>query len=212
MDFVVSRKASPKAPASRRSKKGLVSRLSWLRVLGRRPARTVLGAAFSAVLVGIAINALFFQTARHPAPLMNTGEIKKPAPATVAAVPVPAPRPVETVQQAAPAAPQNILPAAARSAPAVDANDSKQVRDPIAALLRSGSPAAASNDGEKAKIQSAQRALIKLGFAVKADGAIGATTRQAIETFERDRNLPITGALGAKTVRELSAQSRIAIP
>ena len=87
----------------------------------------------------------------------------------------------------------------------------KSVRDPIAALLRGNGPAGAAVDGDKTRIQSAQRALIKLGYPVKADGVMGGTTRQAIERFERDRNLPITGELGAKTQRELASQSRVAI-
>ena len=219
MDFVVSRPAQ-KAP-SRRGKK-TASRFAWLKFLGRRPARTILGAAFSAVLVGIAINALFFQTARHPAPLMNTGEVKKPA-TGAAAVPVPAPRPVEQASQqaAAPATPQNILPAAARSAPAKEAAEimggarvaatEKSNGDQIAALINKGSLAPMGNDVEKTRVHSAQRALIKLGYSIKADGVMGKSMKQAIEKFERDRGLPVTGDLSSKTVRELAAQSRIAI-
>jgi hypothetical protein len=218
MDFVVSRPAQ-KAP-SRRGKK-TTSRFAWLKFLGRRPARTILGAAFSAVLVGIAVNALFFQTARHPAPLMNTGEVKKPA-TSATAVPVPAPRPVEQTQQAAaPAAPQNILPAAARTAPAKEAAEimggaklaatEKSSGDQIAALINKGSLAPMTSDAEKSRIHSAQRALIKLGYSIKADGVMGKSMKQAIEKFERDRSLPVTGDLSARTVRELAAQSRIAI-
>ena len=210
MDFVMSGHAAPKAP-QRRGKKPAARRFAWLKFLGRRPARTVLGAAFSAVLVGIAINALFFQTARHPAPLFGapaTPDVKR---ISGAPVPVPVARPAETAQAAPVGAPQNIQPvpqkAAARD---VEPAAAKPQGDQIAALVR-GNGIVPAADGDKSKVSSAQRALIKLGYNVKADGHMGATTRQAIERFERDRNLPITGELGAKTVRELAAQSRIAI-
>ncbi len=57
-----------------------------------------------------------------------------------------------------------------------------------------------------------QRALVKLGFGpLKADGLMGPTTRQAIERFERERKIPVTGELGARTVRELAAQSGLPV-
>ncbi|NDA47233.1 MAG: peptidoglycan-binding protein, partial [Alphaproteobacteria bacterium] len=94
-----------------------------------------------------------------------------------------------------------------------ETNDIKAARDPIAALIGPTSTAAAPHsEADKARVQSAQRALIKLGFVLKADGVMGSSTRQAIEKFERDRNLAVTGDLSPKTIKELSAQSRIAIP
>jgi peptidoglycan hydrolase-like protein with peptidoglycan-binding domain len=54
--------------------------------------------------------------------------------------------------------------------------------------------------------------LSKLGYAaLRSDGVIGPGTRQAIEKFERDRRLPVTGELNPRTVRELSAQAGMAI-
>jgi peptidoglycan hydrolase-like protein with peptidoglycan-binding domain len=40
---------------------------------------------------------------------------------------------------------------------------------------------------------------------------MGPTTRQAIERFERERKIPVTGELGARTVRELAAQSGLPV-
>jgi hypothetical protein len=212
MDFVVSRPASPKAPASRRGKAKKGSRFAWLRFLGRRPARTILGAAFSAVLVGIAINALFFQTARHPAPLMAETARK---PVTAAPVPAPparpaqaAPSPAPALQTAAAASPK---PAAVAKEPSEN-TAAKSAGDPIGALIRGSSPSVAAGDMERERVHAAQRALIRLGYNVKADGVIGSSTRQAIEKFERDRNIRVTGELSPRTVRELATQSRIAIP
>ena len=215
MDFVLSSNSAPKAPA-RRGKKKTGSRFAWLKVFGRRPARTVLTAAFSAVLVGIAVNALFFQTSRHPAPLFGapaTPDVKRLA----APAPMPAPRPVEALQQAtAPAAaqPMNIAPAAKQAVhhEGVDAAPTKAKGDEIAALLNGKGAMVAPVDNEKARVQAAQRALNKLGYTLKAYGVMGISMKLALEKFERDRNLPATGNLSARTVKELASQSRISIP
>jgi peptidoglycan hydrolase-like protein with peptidoglycan-binding domain len=39
----------------------------------------------------------------------------------------------------------------------------------------------------------------------------GTGTRQAIERFEQDKRLPVTGEFNARTVRELSSASGIAV-
>jgi peptidoglycan hydrolase-like protein with peptidoglycan-binding domain len=55
-------------------------------------------------------------------------------------------------------------------------------------------------------VLAAQRQLNKLGYGpVKPDGLFGLGTRQAIEKFERDRKLPVTGDLNARTSRDLAA-------
>jgi peptidoglycan hydrolase-like protein with peptidoglycan-binding domain len=57
-------------------------------------------------------------------------------------------------------------------------------------------------------VATAQRALTKLGFGpLKSDGVMGSGTRQAIERYERSRGLPVTGELGARTMRDLLAQA-----
>ena len=61
-------------------------------------------------------------------------------------------------------------------------------------------------------VAAAQRALAKLGYGpLKADGVLGEGTRQAIERFERDRRLAVTRDLAPRTLKELSAQSGVAI-
>jgi peptidoglycan hydrolase-like protein with peptidoglycan-binding domain len=40
---------------------------------------------------------------------------------------------------------------------------------------------------------------------------MGPGTRQAIERFERDRRLPVTGEFTPRTVRELTAASGISV-
>ena len=61
-------------------------------------------------------------------------------------------------------------------------------------------------------IAAGQRALVKLGYGpMKADGVMGPGTRQSIERFERERQLPVTGEFSGRTARELSALSGIPV-
>ncbi len=56
-------------------------------------------------------------------------------------------------------------------------------------------------------VMRAQKALSKLGYAVKPDGAMGPGTRAAIEKFERSAKLPVTGEATGRTLRELMARA-----
>jgi hypothetical protein len=87
------------------------------------------------------------------------------------------------------------------------------VRDPIGEIIRMGGPVPTppANVGTGDLVLSGQRALARLGYGIKADGIMGAGTRQAIERFEQDRKLPVTGEFNARTMRELSAASGIAV-
>jgi hypothetical protein len=203
-DFVVSG-PSPLAAAGKQCARALKG--SLLLVL-RYPA--VVGAVLllAAGFAAVATNALLHQTARHPAPLFGLRPFEKrvvpiptplppsrPAPAPVAA-PAPAPGPA--------AAPVAMTPTPAAK-PA-------QNRDPIGDLIRAGEAGASLPGPEGARIAAAQKALTKLGYvALKADGMAGPGTRQAIERFERDRRLPVTGELKPKTLKELSAQAGMPI-
>jgi peptidoglycan hydrolase-like protein with peptidoglycan-binding domain len=95
-------------------------------------------------------------------------------------------------------------PRAAEPAPAL------AKKDPIAALLNGEGVVEPS--APPARVTAVQKALIKTGFVLRADGVMGATTRQALERFEQDRKLPVTGDLSPRTLRELAAQSGVAIP
>jgi peptidoglycan hydrolase-like protein with peptidoglycan-binding domain len=59
-------------------------------------------------------------------------------------------------------------------------------------------------------VASAQTALAKLGYGpLKPDGVMGPGTKQAVERFEKDRKLPVTGTLAGKTVRKLASDSGV---
>jgi peptidoglycan hydrolase-like protein with peptidoglycan-binding domain len=56
------------------------------------------------------------------------------------------------------------------------------------------------------RVTTVQRALNEFGYGpLKANGVIGPDTRAAIEKFERERKLPITGQISDRLIRELAA-------
>jgi peptidoglycan hydrolase-like protein with peptidoglycan-binding domain len=78
-------------------------------------------------------------------------------------------------------------PAAAPAAPSR--------HDPIAALI-----------APSQRVQAIQRALSDFGYGqIRATGLFDPETRTAIEKFERDRRLPVTGQISDRFVRELAA-------
>jgi Putative peptidoglycan binding domain len=104
-------------------------------------------------------------------------------------------------------------PAAAPSA----APPQAAIRDPIGDLIRIGggaplAPPALVGRPETRTVAAGQRALAKLGYGtMKVDGLIGPETRQALERFERERRLPLTGEFSDRTARELSTLSGIQV-
>ena len=89
-------------------------------------------------------------------------------------------------------------------------------RDPIADMIRMGGPVPVppGNVGRPDPgdtVLAGQRALARLGYSVKVDGLMGTGTRQAIERFEQDKRLPVTGEFNARTLRELSNASGITV-
>ncbi len=67
--------------------------------------------------------------------------------------------------------------------------------DPIAELISSSK-----------RVVAVQRALSDFGYGqIKPNGQLGPETQAAIEKFERDRRLPVTGQISDRLLRELSA-------
>lgn len=97
-----------------------------------------------------------------------------------------------------PNAPEELLRAmTASKLPAVAPVPPPARRDQIAELL-APSP----------RVVAIQRALSDFGYGqIKPTGTIDAATRAAIEKFERDRRMPVTGQISDRFVRELSAMA-----
>lgn len=69
--------------------------------------------------------------------------------------------------------------------------------DPIAKLI-----------APSKRLMTVQRALADFGYGqIKATGVFGQETRNAIEKFERDHRLPVTGQMSDRFVRELAAMT-----
>lgn len=204
--------SAPRQARSRRPSTDVSLAGRLLRTALAYPGRIAGGLVFAGCAGLIMVNALSFQTARHPAPLFGERDLRRP----VAAAAPAARQPVARVAPQAPAS-EPVLAPLPPTRPADSAATSKTAqRDPIADLLRTGStpgapPALVPADGD-ARIAAAQRALDKLGYGpLTADGRTGPMTRGAIERFERDRGLPVTGEVAGRTLRDLAIRSGIAI-
>jgi peptidoglycan hydrolase-like protein with peptidoglycan-binding domain len=56
------------------------------------------------------------------------------------------------------------------------------------------------------RVAAVQRALTEYGYGqLKPTGTIGSDTQAAIQKFERDRKIPVTGQMSDRLVRELAA-------
>ncbi|MBM1170940.1 peptidoglycan-binding domain-containing protein [Microvirga arabica] len=143
------------------------------------------------------------------------------APEASAAGPAPKPagrNPItEMIRNGGQPAPAAAPPARAQQpAPAAAPPARTAARDPIADMIRMGGPVPVppGNVGRPDPgdtVLAGQRALARLGYSVKVDGVMGSGTRQAIERFEQDKRLPVTGEFNARTLRELSSASGIAV-
>jgi len=160
----------------------------------------------------------------------------RPATAAAPAIPVPAPAPAEvrkTVAADAPAAPAATPPAAAAPMSLAAAPPRPPVKPPApprvaAAPVTPAAPSPASigalsnettgtvrppaDVAVSPRVMEIQKALAKLGYGpIKVDGRGGDATKDAIERFERDRRLPVTGAISDRLVRELNAVAGFSI-
>jgi hypothetical protein len=157
--------------------------------LTRRPKDAVcLGLAVAATAF-IIVNALFLQSGPHPAPIFT--EVLHPASTPTGSVPLP---PSPPQRQASTRIPAATTPAA--TAPAAPVKTAAVTRpDPIAELLEPTN-----------RTMAVQRALAEFGYGqIKPTGTIGPETKAAIEKFERERKLPVTGQVSERLTRELTA-------
>lgn len=176
----------------------------------------------ASLAVGIMVNALVMQHSRHPAPLFGQAIALGDTPAPTVAPPPPA------MAAATPVAPVAPPPAAMAPAPAPPAAHPHRAADvppsparakgddPIAKLLKASAGGEKTPDRAGAKesaktVLAAQHALVKLGFVVKPTGSFGPATKSAIEAFERDQHLPVKGEMSRKVLKQISAESGLAI-
>jgi hypothetical protein len=147
--------------------------------ISRYPRETVGLFMATAAVLAIFTNALFMQNGPHPAPIFaSLPAAKQEAPvASIPQAPVALPQPAPAQVRAAPVEPRH--------------------NDPIAELI---SPTK--------RIAAIQRALAEFGYGqIKPTGAYDPDTRVAIERFERDHRMPVTGQISDRLVRELASMT-----
>jgi hypothetical protein len=187
----------------------------FMRILLRSPKDVVAGAVAFAAVSAIVANALFLQAGRHPSPMFGS-VVAIPAAALAPANPLPRPRPVEadsSLLEPKLAEPKPAEPKAADPlANLVKATSAAPVAPPT--IVRPPAPIPASSRTEtiansapiSRRVAAVQRALTEYGYGqLKPTGTVGSDTQAAIQKFERERKLPMTGQMSDRLVRELTA-------
>ncbi|MCJ2032694.1 peptidoglycan-binding domain-containing protein [Methylobacterium sp. J-068] len=218
------RSREPRSAARRRPATGRTQRLAALgatagavgRAFLRHPGEILgVGVVLGAVAM-ICLNALGYQAGRHPAPIFPkvaarsltgaTPDKAKPVPPAAEGVKAEATKP-ETAR------PESSRPESSKPDGAKVEGPARTPRDGIGEIIRAGDPKGAETTASVPaqgglSLAQAQRALVKLGYGpLKADGLMGASTRAAIERFERDRKLPVKGEPSPRTFRELATRA-----
>ncbi|SFJ43233.1 peptidoglycan-binding protein [Bradyrhizobium sp. cf659] len=204
-----------------------------MRVLLHSPKDTLAGLVAVAAISAIVANALFLQTGRHPAPMFGT-VINLPAPSSVPlSNPLPRPRPVgadtsplepratefrvepkpvepKPVERVAEKAPEKPVEATASTPRSADplTNLVKQTTStpPSSAVARPPAPIPAQQSPAVRRIAGVQRALSEYGYGnLKVTGAMSGETQSAIQKFEREHKMQVTGQVSDRLLRELAA-------
>jgi hypothetical protein len=194
-----------------------------MRILLHSPKDMVAGALAFAAVSAIIANALFLQTGSHPSPMFGS-VVVMPAAGLANPSPLPRPRPVEATIKPAEAPPAE--PKFAEPKPAERKLAEPKSADPLANLVKATSapsvapssvarppaPVPVSSRAEtivssgSRRVAAVQRALTEYGYGqLKPTGTVGSDTQAAIQKFEREHKVPVTGQVSDRLVRELTA-------
>ena len=189
-----------------------------LRILLYSPKDFVAGAAAFAAVGAIIANAVFMQAGRHPSPMFGSAVDE---PVAVSIPLLPRPRPAEAALK-----PSGLKPPEVRSTelkptdlvaapvkPAAAAQPATSgTRPPAAMPVSSRSDPLADLIIASRRVAAVQRALTEFGYGqLKPTGTVGSDTSAAIQKFERDRKMPVTGQMSERLVRELGTVTGRAI-
>jgi hypothetical protein len=166
----------------------LGSRL-WLQAIGRPvDSFAILGATAATIL--IVVNAVFLQSGARLAPFVANPTLQKTAEAAPKPTEQTGPRIIDlsaTHTVTAPRPPQTVpMPV-----------PSPRRNDPIADLI-----------GPSPRIMAVQRVLSNYGYGqIKPSGMLDDATSQAIEKFEREHKMAVSGRVSDRLVSELTAMT-----
>ena len=189
------------------------------------PKDMVAGLIAFAAVSAIIGNAIFLQAGRHPSPMFGSS-VTVPL-ATPLASPLPKPRPLDAVQPDPRALDPRLLDSRSVDGKSAAKPVESKAADPTANPLKSNTtppvnsvavarppapiPSTTRHDPlgdlivNSRRVASVQRALTEYGFGqLKPTGTVGSDTQAAIQRFERERKLPVTGQMSDRLVRELS--------
>jgi hypothetical protein len=193
-----------------------------LRILLHSPKDVAAGLIAFAACIAIIANALFLQKGPHPAPIF--GAVAGPPTSN----PLPRPRPAEAdAMSLEPRAVEPKLsdsklfdPRPVEPGPVEQKAADPKVTDPLADLVKATTSAAPPANALRPpapipgpgpitgfhRVAAVQRALTEYGYGqLKPTGTVGPDTKAAIEKFEHERKLPVTGQMSERLVRELAA-------
>jgi Putative peptidoglycan binding domain len=191
-----------------------------MRALLHSPKDTVAGVLASVAAGAVITNALFLQAGPHPAPMFGSTIVNLAATPAASSL-LPRPRPAEA--DVTTAEPKQVERASESRNSEMKAGESR-AGDPLASLVKATTPssqptttAALSSSPNTSRppaaflqtpaarrVAAVQRALTEYGYGqLKATGTMGPDTQVAIQKFERERKLPVTGNVSDRLVREL---------
>jgi len=160
-----------------------------LRLWGKaadRPVDSVAILSAGAVSLVIIVNAVFLQTGPHPTPFF--------------AIPTPPPRAADSHPNTVPLAtskPAEAVPPRPVTGPRTPQVISARRNDPIADLI--GSPS---------RVMAAQHVLSEFGYGqIRPSGILDEPTGAAIEKFEREHKMPVTGRVSDRLLNALAAMT-----
>ena len=170
-----------------------------LRVLLHSPKDTLAATAALAAVVAIITNAMFLQAGRHPSPMFSAATVSQVPAAAPVSAPLPRVRPVEAEARVADK-PAELVPA-----PAAKPSTAAAMPRPPAAVPATKNDPVGDLIVSTRRVAAVQRALTEYGYGqLKPTGVVGTDTQAAIQKFERDRKMPVTGQLSDKLIRDLT--------
>jgi hypothetical protein len=185
-----------------------------MRILLHSPKDMIAGVLAFAAVSAIVANALFLQAGRHPSPMFGS-VVALPTTGSVSASPLPRPRPVDAMTRSAEPSPADPKPAEPKAAdslanlvkstspPAV--TPANTARPPASIPVTSHNETTANPAAGQRRVAAVQRALTEYGYGqLKPTGTVGSDTQAAIQKFERERKIPVTGQVSDRLVRELA--------
>jgi hypothetical protein len=193
-----------------------------MRILLHSPKDMVAGALAFAAVSAVIANALFLQSGPHPSPMFGS-VVLMPAPGLApAASPLPRPRPVDAATRAGDVPAPEMKPAEPKAsdplgnlvkatntpaaAPSHVTAPSNIVRPPASIPVVSHTDSIANPVSGSRRVAAVQRTLTEYGYGqLKPTGTVGSDTQAAIQKFERERKIPVTGQMSDRLVRELTA-------